>query len=121
MINKKYINDGRNVSIIDIKLEHYLKFNHFIQKKFKMISNYQSIEWKEKEVYITPYILGVWIGCGSDDGESFKTKNKLLLNQLATWLQTIECILKKAAFDPEAHNIYVKYCKIIHSKDKESA
>ena len=77
--------------IIDIPLREYLKKS----KKFKwMYKGYKvGVEFKEKELPIEPYFLGLWLGDGDTNDVRITNMDKEVENYLAQYAKRINCKL----------------------------
>lgn len=58
------INDN---NIFDINVQQYLALPNSVKKHIKGVINSSVIQWKEQDVPIDPYILGLWLGDGMSD------------------------------------------------------
>jgi DNA gyrase/topoisomerase IV subunit B len=76
---------------IDIKLEDYMKLPKTVKHRLYMINNTSQIQWEKKNVKIDPYILGAWLGDGSDDGSGFDTADEEIVKAFALWADTVNC------------------------------
>lgn len=76
-------------TIIDIKIEDYLKLSKFNRRGLYMISNLSCIEWEKKDVSIDPYILGAWLGDGDHMGKGFTSCDEEIIKSFVVWLKTI--------------------------------
>ena len=75
--------------IIDIKLEDYLKLSTFAKRGMFMISNFNCINWKKKNVPIDPYIFGAWLGDGDQHGRGFTSCDEEIIKKFVIWSDTI--------------------------------
>ena len=72
-------------TIIDIKIEDYLKLANYHKRKMYMVSNLSNIEWEHQDVPIDPYILGVWLGDGDSRGKGFTTADEEIIKSFVKW------------------------------------
>jgi DNA gyrase/topoisomerase IV subunit B len=76
-------------TIIDIKVEDYLKLSTFNKRSLYMISNPNCINWEKQDVPIDPYILGAWLGDGDHMGKGFTSCDEEIIKSFVCWLKTI--------------------------------
>lgn len=76
--------------IIDIKLENYLKLSTFAKRGLFMVSNFNCINWKKKNVPIDPYIMGAWLGDGDQHGRGFTSCDEEIIKRFVIWADTID-------------------------------
>ena len=73
----------------DIKLVDYMNIAKSQQKYISMINNTKNIEWERRVVPVDPYIFGVWLGDGDQNGHGFTTIDDEIVKSIALWADTI--------------------------------
>jgi DNA gyrase/topoisomerase IV subunit B len=79
--------------IIDIKLVDYIKLSDSNKRRIFTVNNMNPISWEKKEVPISPYIFGAWLGDGDHSGCGMTTIDDELVKEYAVWADTINCEL----------------------------
>lgn len=81
---EEFMNNIEDIDIIDISVEEYLNIPNNVRSRlygFKC----PNVNWVPQEVYIDPYILGMWIGDGCKHGKSFSSTDAELIHEWWTW------------------------------------
>lgn len=94
--NKNIIINGtkyKKGEIIDISVKDYLNLSN--TKKKSVINGYKvPIIFKEKQIPIDPYLLGIWLGDGHSVGTGFTNQDAEILKYLANKLPEYNCYLQ---------------------------
>ena len=69
---------------IDITIEKYLSLNKYTRDHLVLFKT-DKINWTKKDVFIDPYILGMWLGDGLSSGLGFALNYKTDFETLAYW------------------------------------
>ena len=83
----------KSAEFIDIKLEDYLNLSKHNKKELYMISNTTSIQWKKQSVPVDPYVLGIWLGDGNQDGCGITSIDEEIIKSFALYADSINCEL----------------------------
>jgi hypothetical protein len=71
---------------IEMLVEDYVKLSDST-KKFMMGFKSSGVHWPKKEVMLDPYIMGLWIGDGVNNGTSFASNDTEILERLLAWCE----------------------------------
>ena len=120
---EKILEFSKNIednNIFDINVQHYLTLPSSVKKHLKGVLNTNVIEWKNKDLIIDPYILGLWLGDGMSDCHGFASIDYEIVQSWALWLDTIGCELcySKSIPPHENHTFYIRRidsCKDINN------
>lgn len=106
----KFSNNIDDNNIFDITVQQYLSLSESSKKYMKGIVNNSVIKWKEKEIEIDPYILGLWLGDGMSDCHAFASMDSEIIKSWAEWLDKIGCEICHCKNYPphEAHTFYIR-------------
>lgn len=77
-VKKHYTSDEKLISVFD-----YIKSNKTIKKRWKMIKS--GVEYKEQNLEIDPYLLGLWLGDGTSSKSDITTIDKEIEEYLYSW------------------------------------
>ena len=79
-----FLNSVRDMDIIDIPLQKYLKVPKNVKER---LYGYKSsaIQWPSQYVEIDPYILGMWLGDGCKQGRTFASADIELIQAWYDW------------------------------------
>ena len=77
---------------IPIKVEDYMKLTNST-KKHLMGYKCGIVNWEKKEVNLDPYLMGLWIGDGINNGTSFAANDIEVLEYLVEWCEENNCEL----------------------------
>ena len=85
---------------IDISIKDYMELNDTIKGR---LSGYKSdcVQWGRKEVYLDPYVLGLWLGDGGQNGYKFAINAEddiEILNYLIKWGEENDAMFKNIPF-----------------------
>lgn len=72
--------------VIAIKVEDYIKLNEST-KKHLMGYKCGIVNWEKKEVRLDPYLMGLWIGDGINNGTAFAANDIEILEYLVEWCE----------------------------------
>ena len=78
-------------NIFDINVQEYLKLPKHVKHHIKGVLNKSVVEWKEQDVDIDPYILGLWLGDGMSSCSAFSSIDIEIIKEWAIWLDKIGC------------------------------
>ena len=120
---EKILEFSKNIednNIFDINVQQYLSLPSSVKKHLKGVLNTNVIEWKNKDLIIDPYILGLWLGDGMSDCHGFASIDYEIVQSWALWLDTIGCELCHSKSIPphENHTFYIRRigsCKDINN------
>ena len=120
---EKILEFSKNIednNIFDINVQQYLTLPSSVKKHLKGVLNTNVIEWKNKDLIIDPYILGLWLGDGMSDCHGFASIDYEIVQSWALWLDTIGCELcySKSIPPHENHTFYIRRidsCKDINN------
>uniref|UniRef100_A0A6C0E1A4 DNA-directed RNA polymerase n=1 Tax=viral metagenome TaxID=1070528 RepID=A0A6C0E1A4_9ZZZZ len=82
---KKFIDSLDNDNTLNICVKDYLKLSDKIKKTLYGYKIEKAVNWEHKDVEIDPYILGMWLGDGTKNGQTFVTMDKELLDYWKKW------------------------------------
>lgn len=89
---KKSLN---NTDIIEITIDDYMKLSD-CKKKSLMGFKSNGINWEKKSIPLDPYIMGVWLGDGINDGVSFALSPETdpeIIAYILKWCENHNCEL----------------------------
>ena len=96
--NSLQYEDANSPMTIDILIEDYMSLDTFAKDLLEGFKLEKSIQWEPKHVYLDPYIFGLWLGDGNDNGTSIITDELYLLNEVwKPWLEKIELDIVKSS------------------------
>ena len=84
-------NNNKKGEIIDIVLKDFLKKSHTFQKRYKWYRT--SVDFKEENVDLDPYMLGYWLGDGTSECAQITTEDKEVLDYFNEKLKSLELLL----------------------------
>ena len=115
----EFSNTIKEDDILDITIEKYLKLSENIRKRLVGFKS-NGINWNEKDIFLDPYILGMWLGDGNSDGSGFSTEDKELLEYWKVWCDNNNSKLNLVSRKITEHNKHIKYnYKEFQKSDKE--
>jgi DNA-directed RNA polymerase beta subunit/intein/homing endonuclease len=82
--SEDFVNSFDDDDTLDITIENYLKLNKTTKERL-VLFKVEGIHWTKKEVEMDPYLLGMWLGDGVDDGSGFALNYKTDHETLAYW------------------------------------
>jgi DNA gyrase/topoisomerase IV subunit B len=89
----KVISDFSNTipdeNVFDIELQTFLSLPKSVRESFHGFTSSATIKWEKTEVSIDPYILGMWLGDGSQQGRGFASADPELVKEWVIWTNTI--------------------------------
>ena len=77
---------------IEMLVEDYMKLGDST-KKFMMGFKSSGVVWPRKEVRLDPYIMGLWLGDGINNGKSFAANDTEILCRILEWCEKNEAEL----------------------------
>jgi len=87
---KQFVNSfDADDDTVDITIEEYLKLDERTKRKLRLFKT-EGINWSKKEVDLDPYILGIWLGVGLNNGNGFtfnQTPELEIVDYLEKWAQ----------------------------------
>ena len=84
-------------NVFDMCIQDYLKLNETTKKRLAGVRG-QCVQWEKKEVALDPYILGLWLGDGMQDGYTYACygeKDPEIIQALEEWAEKNDAIIKK--------------------------
>jgi DNA-directed RNA polymerase beta subunit len=115
----EFSNTIKEDDILDITIEKYLKLSENIRKRLVGFKS-NGINWEEKDIFLDPYILGMWLGDGNSDGSGFSTEDKELLEYWKVWCDNNNSKLNLISRKITERNKHIKYnYKEFQKSDKE--
>jgi DNA gyrase/topoisomerase IV subunit B len=84
---KKFLDTISDDNILDIKIKDYCAFSDSTKKRLSGFIG-RCVQWENKDVELDPYILGLWLGDGGQDGNKFcinTEKDPEILDYLQQW------------------------------------
>ena len=81
----------KSPNIIDIDIEDYLQTDDHTKHLLKGFKLETHVNWEHKDVYIDPYILGMWLGDGFSNGYGFASEDVELINEWYKWCNNNNC------------------------------
>ena len=84
-------------NVFDISIKDYMALNETTKKRLAGIRG-QSIKWPKQEVLLDPYVLGLWLGDGTQTGYTYTCygeKDPEIIKYLEEWCEENDAILKK--------------------------
>ena len=72
-------------TIFDMNIQDYLKLPKYIKDRIKGVSNDSIINWEYKKVPIDPYIFGMWLGDGDQNGAGFSSEDSIIVKEWVRW------------------------------------
>ena len=102
---------GKKNDVFDISLKDYLKLPKKYHSRGSPICGYKvAVEFPEKDIYIDPYDLGLWLGDGSSSLAMLTSNSPVILKYFKDQVKKYNCYLK----------YYSQYDYKIASLDKRS-
>jgi DNA polymerase elongation subunit (family B) len=80
----KYRNTLDTNDILEIKVKDYLTLPDSVKNKLKGYKT-TGVQWKHRDVPIDPYIFGMWLGNGDNDGLGFTSQDNELIEKWESW------------------------------------
>jgi hypothetical protein len=76
----------------------------------KGVINTSVVQWKEQELPIDPYILGLWLGDGMSKCNAFASMDSEIIKSWAVWTDTVGCEICHVKNIPphENHSFYIR-------------
>jgi hypothetical protein len=84
---KEYINNIPYDNILNISVKDFIKLNKTTQRRLAGVRG-QCVNWEEKNVFLDPYILGLWLGDGMKSGYAYSCQGENdpeIINYLTEW------------------------------------
>jgi len=92
---EKFKQSLNNLNVIEITIDDYMKLSDS-KKKSLMGFKSEGINWEKKDVPLDPYIMGVWLGDGINDGISFALSPETdpeIITYIIDWCDRNNCEL----------------------------
>ena len=67
---QKFAKSITDDNTIDISIQDYLKAHNTFKSRLSGFKS-ECVQWEKKEVYLDPYVLGLWLGDGFQPGKGF--------------------------------------------------
>ena len=99
-----------DVNTFDINVQQYLALPASVKSHVKGVLNTSVIHWKEQELPIDPYILGLWLGDGMSKCNAFASMDSEIIKSWAMWTDTLGCEVCHVKNIPphENHSFYIR-------------
>jgi ATP-dependent Lon protease len=95
---REFLNNLKEDKICEIPIKKYLKLTKSIKDRLKGYS--VPIKFSEKELEVDPYMIGIWLGDGSQDGTVISNKESTIIKYLKENLEQYKCYLQyKEGYD----------------------
>jgi hypothetical protein len=97
-------------NVFDINVQQYLALPSSVKKHVKGVINTSVVQWKEQELPIDPYILGLWLGDGMSKCNAFASMDSEIIKSWAVWTDTVGCEICHVKNIPphENHSFYIR-------------
>lgn len=89
---KNFLNNIKEEKICEISVKKYLQLSQTIKNQLKGYS--VPVNFIEKKLDFDPYIIGLWLGDGSQDGTTISCQNSTILKYLSSELPKYNCYLQ---------------------------
>lgn len=89
----EFLNSINENKYIDISVENYLQISDSI--KYKLKGYKTKVEFDEEEIFLDPYILGIWLGDGTTSKPEITNQDSTILKYLAENVVKYDCFLHK--------------------------
>ena len=99
-----------DVNVFDINVQQYLALPKSAKQHVKGVINTSVVQWKEQELPIDPYILGLWLGDGMSKCNAFASMDSEIIKSWAVWTDTVGCEICHVKNIPphENHSFYIR-------------
>ena len=99
-----------DTNVFDINVQQYLALPSSVKKHVKGVINTSVVQWKEQELPIDPYILGLWLGDGMSKCNAFASMDAEIIKSWAVWTDTVGCEICHVKNIPphENHSFYIR-------------
>lgn len=84
---KKSVDEINTPDIFDISVRDLLRLPSSTFIKLKGYKLEQPVDWKHKDVFIDPHILGLWLGDGDSTGRGFTTIDPEVVDYWKKWAE----------------------------------
>ncbi len=104
---EEFLKEVDDNNVIDISIEDYLNVTESLKRKLKGIRG-KCVNWKEKDVLLDPYVLGLWLGDGMKSGYAYSCdkKNDIeIMNYLDEWGRENDAKLKKSSYNKFVYHL----------------
>lgn len=94
---KMFLNTIPDYNVFDIDIQDYLNLSKLSKRKLKGIRG-QCVEWEYKPVELDPYVLGLWLGDGYQDGYGYACNGAVdteIIDYLKDWGNDNDAVFKK--------------------------
>ena len=81
---KDFKDSIKDISTLDISVEKYLTIPKNVRDRLYCYRT-DGVNWPSKDVFIDPYILGMWLGDGCKKGYAFASADIDLINKWCDW------------------------------------
>jgi len=75
---------GSESNIHNILVEDFVKIAPSVQKNYMGFKS-EGIFWEHKDVLLDPYLMGVWLGDGINNGTSFASNDNEIIKYIMNW------------------------------------
>ena len=99
-----------DTNMFDINVQQYLALPKSAKQHVKGVINTSVVQWKEQELPIDPYILGLWLGDGMSKCNAFASMDSEIIKSWAVWTDTVGCEICHVKNIPphENHSFYIR-------------
>jgi DNA gyrase/topoisomerase IV subunit B len=99
-----------DVNVFDINVQQYLSLPKSAKQHVKGVVNTSVVQWKEQELPIDPYILGLWLGDGMSKCNAFASMDSEIIKSWAVWTDMVGCEICHVKNIPphESHSFYIR-------------
>lgn len=83
--------------VFDMDIQDYIALNETTKKRISGVRG-QCVEWEKKEVFLDPYVLGLWLGDGVHTGYTYACygeKDPEIIDYLSEWGKKNDATIKK--------------------------
>ena len=87
----KFRDKIKSPDIVDIDIQEYLKTDDRTKHLLKGFKLETHVNWENKDVYIDPYVLGLWLGDGYSNGYGFASEDVEIVNEWYKWCNNNNC------------------------------
>lgn len=99
-----------DTNVFDINVQQYLSLPKSAKQHVKGVINTSVVQWKEQELPIDPYILGLWLGDGMSKCNAFASMDSEIIKSWAIWTDAVGCEICHVKNIPphENHSFYIR-------------
>lgn len=105
ILSLKRTNDKTSLSgsICNVSINEYLNWSKTHKHIYKQWRT--SVEFEEKEIYLDPYFLGLWLGDGETDRPTICTSDNEIVNFIDNYAKELKCKMS-TLLEPSKANSY---------------